>query len=69
MIVVVTYTYSRKKRTFKGTPEQVLNQLLLQYPWAARSRGPNMKHDPAKLSDVLSRLNGAEALMVEVEDA
>jgi hypothetical protein len=69
MVAVVTHIYSGKKQTFRGAPDQVLNQLLVAFPWAKKARRLGSSYDPSKLSDVMTRINGAEALILEVEDA
>ncbi len=68
MIVKITSISSKGIDSFRGTPEQVLSQLLTRFPWAAQPRDKTRPHDPGSLRDVLARLEGAQDLMVESAD-
>lgn len=68
MQVKVTSISSRGIDSFRGNPDQVLAQLLVKFPWAARRRDKSRPHDPGSLRDVLARLEGTQDLMVESSD-
>lgn len=68
MIVTVSFIHSGRKKTFRGSFEEIRNQLLTVFPWAADAKKIGAKHDPKKLADVMSRISRSEALILEVED-
>lgn len=67
MTVVIKHISSGSVTTLKGEPEEVRHQALILFPWAHRKPYPQHHHDPNDIKDVISRLAGAQDLLVEVE--
>jgi len=66
MTVKITNIWSQEVETFRGEPEQIVAQLLLEFPWAM-THPRNAGHNPTSIQDVLRRIHTAQDLAVEVE--
>ncbi len=65
MTVTVTDVYGGAKHVFRGEPDQVWQQLRLEYTWLAR---PSRFGTESTLQGDISKLTHAQAYFVKVEE-